>query len=160
MNEENTTLSVAAEESADENTGGTAGASEPFGDETVAPAVPEQTPAAAQTADDGDATDSDEVARQLHARLANDFCALAKELPEMKAFSDLPSAVVEMAVSENISLFDAYLRHSFFENRRIGAAKSAAESAAKSAVGSLADEPIYQNPEVDAFVHALRQSLR
>lgn len=160
MNEE--TLPITAENTAVLDTG-EANASEPFGDETVADAIPEQEPcAAAQTAENGvDMPKADETsAQQLHTRLANDFRVLAAEMPEIKAFSDLPDAVITLAVEQDIPLFDAYLRHSFYENKRIGEAKAAAESAAATAVGSLAAPPSNPNPEVDAFVHALRQSLR
>lgn len=162
MNEETVTLPIAAENPAVLDTG-EATASEPFGDETVAEATPEQEPcAAAKTAENGDDTlnPAESSAQQLHTRLANDFRVLAAEMPEIKAFSDLPDAVISLAVEQDIPLFDAYLRHSFYENKRIGAAKTAAESAAISAVGSLAAPPSNPNPEVDAFVHALRQSLR
>lgn len=159
MNEEQT-LPIAAENPAVEDTGVT-GASEPFGDETVATETPEPTPAAAQTAEDGDTPKTtDDSAQQLHTRLASEFRALAKEVPQIRTFSDLPDAVIALAVDRNISLFDAYLRHSFQENRRIGEAQAAGERAAKASVGSLAAVPSDLHPEVDAFVHALRQSLR
>lgn len=160
MNEEQT-LPVAAETSAVEDTEGGAAVSEPFGDETVTEAAPSPTPAAAQTAETGNANQTDDDdAQQLHTRLANEFRVLAAEIPQIRAFSDLPDAVVTMAVEQNVSLFDAYLRHSFYENRRIGEAVQAGERAASMSVGSLAAPPETLHPEVDAFVQALRQSLR
>ncbi len=135
----------------------------PFGDESAADSRSDNPAFSAPNADEPATYEqTDEMlAQQLHTRLANGFRDLCREVPHTFAtFDTVPDAVVTMAVEQNISLFDAYLRHSFYENRRMDEAAKAQRSAAEKSTGSLAAPPDHPHPEVDAFVSALRQSLR
>lgn len=160
MNEQQT-LPVPAETSADIYTE-EASVGAPFGDESVAEISSDEAAFSAPNADAPQAVQTDEdPTRQLHTRLANEFRALCREVPHTFAtFDTVPEAVVTMAVDHGISLFDAYLRHSFYESRRMSAAAAVQRSAAEKSTGSLAAPPEHPHPEVDAFVSALHQSLR
>ncbi len=161
MNEQEQLLPVPAENTAVDDTA-PIDALAPSGDESEATIEATPLPATeTPVVDNNTAPKTDEVAaQQLHTRLATDFRTLAHEVPQFAAFADVPDAIVTMAVEQDISLFDAYLRHSFYENRRIGEAARIGEMAAKASTGSLAAPPTHPHPEVDAFVSALRQSLR
>lgn len=161
MNEE-MILPVPAEETADMHTE-PAEVGAPFGDELATEASLEKPAFSVPNADQPDTSEqTDEMlTQQLHTRLANEFRDLCREVPHTFAtFDTVPDAVVTMAVEQDISLFDAYLRHSFYENRRMDEAAKAQRSAAEKSTGSLAAPPDHPHPEVDAFVSALRQSLR
>ena len=71
----------------------------------------------------------------LAKRLADDFVELQEEFPDITEFSGLPQQVVDTAVKKGISLTDAYLRHQHAENKKITAARTAQEQAAKVAAG-------------------------
>lgn len=160
MNEEQI-LPVPADCAAEINTE-TASVGAPFGDESVAEPISDKTAVSAPNADRPQDSQADEnPTQQLHTRLANEFRTLCREVPHTFAtFDTVPEAVVTMAVEHGISLFDAYLRHSFYESRRMSAAAAAQRSAAEKSTGSLAAPPEHPHPEVDAFVSALHQSLR
>ena len=76
----------------------------------------------------------------LVQRLAEEYTALCREVPTVGAFDTLPAEVVESAVREGVSLFDAYLRFEHRERCRIEAARAATAAARESATGSLAGE--------------------
>ena len=161
MNED-MTLPIPAEESADVYTEPET-TSAPFGDESAVGSEEDNPAFSAQNADEPitDAQTDESLTQQLYTRLANEFRDLCREVPHTFAtFDTVPDAVVTMAVEQSISLFDAYLRHSFYENRRMEEAAAAQRSAAERSTGSLAAPPDHPHPEVDAFVSALRQSLR
>lgn len=135
----------------------------PFGDELATEPRLEKPAFSAPNADESDTYEqtNEMLTQQLHTRLANEFRDLCREVPHTFAtFDTVPDAVITMAVEQDISLFDAYLRHSFYENRRMDEAAKAQRSAAEKSTGSLAAPPDHPHPEVDAFVSALRQSLR
>ena len=97
----------------------------------------------------------------LNDRLASDFIELQAEFPEYGKFSDLPKAVVKMAVDKNISLYDALLRHERAESKKIDTAKQQQAQAAAASVGSQAAQPPEKspNPTLDALMAGLRRGL-
>lgn len=94
-----------------------------------------------------------QAGEELHRRLAAEFLELKGEFPEVPDFAALPKAVVETAVRRGISLTDAYLRHRHAEEKRIAAAKTAGERAARAAVGSqAAGAGETEDPAIDAML--------
>ena len=154
---EQSTQPVTAEVNAEEYTP-TATSDGAFGD---APAEqPVDRPAPETEAAPENSEEEEQAARQLNERLADEFCVLCREIPGITRVDDLPDAVMQMAVEQGLSLFDAYLRHRFYEERRIGEAERAEQTAVAVSTGSLAAPPTDPHPEVDAFVTELRRSLR
>lgn len=116
--------------------------------ETEEPAVSEPPTVTADT--DADADEA------LAQRLAADFEALCREVPEVSSFAAVPEAAVREAVEQGISLLDAYLRHAHREQRRVAAAQAAERAAATAAVGSQSDaagEPV--SPVVAAMLRGV-----
>lgn len=64
-------------------------------------------------------------------RLAEEFLVLAEEFPQFVAPNQLPEGVLEMAVEQNISLLDAYLRYRLQEEKKVAAAAEMRQQAAK-----------------------------
>ncbi len=97
----------------------------------------------------------------LNDRLASDFIEVQAEFPEYGKFSDLPKAVVKMAVDKNISLYDALLRHERAESKKIDTAKQQQAQAAAASVGSQAAQPPEKspNPMIDALMAGLQRGL-
>lgn len=98
----------------------------------------------------------------LNDRLASDFIELQAEFPEYGKFSDLPKAVVKMAVDKNISLYDALLRHERAESKKIDTAKQQQAQAAAASVGSQAAQPPEGNtdPSFADFLAGMQRGLR
>ena len=94
----------------------------------------------------------------LGVRLAEEFEHLREQMPEVTAFRELPREVVETAVAEGIPLMDAYLRHRFFQERRLARAAEDARAAQTAAVGSVADPAPRDLP--DPVLTALQAGLR
>lgn len=112
------------------------------------------------------AQDDEKAAEQaakdsLNDRLASDFIELQAEFPEYGKFSDLPKAVVKMAVDKNISLYDALLRHERAESKKIDTAKQQQAQAAAASVGSQAAQPPEGNtdPSFTDFLAGMRHGL-
>lgn len=92
-------------------------------------------------------------------RLAEDFLVLAEEFPQFTAPNQLPEGVLEMAVEQNISLLDAYLRYRLQEEKKVAAAVEMRQQAAKQSAGSLSRGAAERPPEEDAFLRAFRAAL-
>ena len=92
-------------------------------------------------------------------RLAEDFLVLAEEFPQFTAPNQLPEGVLEMAVEQNISLLDAYLRYRLQEEKKVAAAAEMRQQAAKRSAGSLSRGAAERPPEEDAFLRAFRAAL-
>ncbi len=92
-------------------------------------------------------------------RLAAEFVELQNEFPEMKAFQEIPSAVVTMAVNKNMHLMDAYLRYRHAENRKIEQNTKSQKAAATSAIGSLA-ATVPERDAVDPLIEAMMAGVR
>lgn len=92
-------------------------------------------------------------------RLAEEFLVLAEEFPQFTAPSQLPEGVLEMAVEQNISLLDAYLRYRLQEEKKVAAAAEMRQQAAKQSAGSLSRGAAERPPEEDAFLRAFRAAL-
>lgn len=56
---------------------------------------------------------------ELLDRLAGDFEVLSEVVPEIHGVNDVPEAVFSLAVEQGISLYDAYLRFRYEEERRL-----------------------------------------
>lgn len=92
-------------------------------------------------------------------RLAEEFLVLAEEFPQFTAPNQLPEGVLEMAVEQNISLLDAYLRYRLQEEKKVAAAAEMRQQAAKQSAGSLSRGAAERPPEEDAFLRAFRAAL-
>lgn len=92
-------------------------------------------------------------------RLAEEFLVLAEEFPQFAAPNQLPDGVLEMAVEQNISLLDAYLRYRLQEEKKVAAAAEMRQQAAKRSAGSLSRGAAERPPEEDAFLRAFRAAL-
>lgn len=93
----------------------------------------------------------------LAKRLADDFVELQEEFPDITEFSRLPQQVVDTAVKKGISLTDAYLRHQHAENKKITAARTAQEQAAKVAAGpQSAGAGETADPVIEAMLAGVR----
>lgn len=92
-------------------------------------------------------------------RLAEEFLVLAEEFPQFAAPNQLPEGVLEMAVEQNISLLDAYLRYRLQEEKKVAAAAEMRQKAAKQSAGSLSRGAAERLPEEDAFLRAFRAAL-
>lgn len=92
-------------------------------------------------------------------RLAEEFLVLAEEFPQFTAPNQLPDGVLEMAVEQNISLLDAYLRYRLQEEKKVAAAAEMRQQAAKQSAGSLSRGAAERPPEEDAFLRAFRAAL-
>lgn len=94
-------------------------------------------------------------------RLADDFLKLSEEFSGcFGSFSDVPEAVVECAVSENIPLLDAYLRYRHREAKRIAAEQSRQIESAARSPGSLSDAGLSPSFELDEFEQAFYKALQ
>lgn len=93
------------------------------------------------------------------ARLAEDFLILAQEFPQFIHPSQVPDAVLDMAVEQGISLLDAYLRHRLMEEKKVAAAQQKRQQAAECSAGSLARGAVQTPPEQDAFLRAFRAAI-
>ena len=73
-------------------------------------------------------------------RVADEFRALQKDIPELKNFEDIPKGAVALAERENMTLREAYLLYAHREQAAVTAAQKAAEKAAESSTGSVHSE--------------------
>ena len=73
-------------------------------------------------------------------RVADEFRALQKDIPELKSFEDIPKGAVSLAERENMTLREAYLLYAHREQATVTAAQKAAEKAAESSTGSVHSE--------------------
>lgn len=75
--------------------------------------------------------------QSINERLANEFVEMKNsDFPELTEFKDLPEEVKKAAFS-GMLLSHAYLKYMHNENKKIAAAKSQSEAAAKKSTGSL-----------------------
>ncbi len=94
-------------------------------------------------------------------RLADDFLQLHSEFPDRFVyFKDVPSAVVESAVRENLPLLDAYLRYQHREARRAAAQQARQAEAAARSAGSLSGMQHSPDTELNSFEQAFNTALR
>ena len=64
-----------------------------------------------------------------------------------------------LALAEEFSLLDAYLRHRLQEEKKVAAAAEKQQQAAKQSAGSLSRGAVQVPPEQDAFIRAFRSAL-
>ncbi|MDD2362800.1 MAG: hypothetical protein PHH84_07610 [Oscillospiraceae bacterium] len=96
----------------------------------------------------------------LEERLADDFLLLVKEVPDRFAgFEDVPSAVVDSAVKENLCLLDAYLRYELQEKKKAAAAQATQAQAAARSAGSLEGKRNSPETDLNSFEHAFYTAL-
>lgn len=94
-------------------------------------------------------------------RLADEFLKLTEEFPGcFNSFSDLPRAVVECAVLQDIPLFDAYLRYRHSEAKRAAAERERQQKSAGRSAGSLSDTGLSPDFELDEFERAFYKALQ
>ncbi len=92
-------------------------------------------------------------------RLADDFCRLREECPDVAAFSAVPESVIRAALDEGIPLLDAYLRHEHRERVRVKAASDAARKAGAASAGAQRTELTpTPDPAVAAMISGVRGS--
>ena len=90
----------------------------------------------------------------LEARLASEFSELKAEFPELAEFSQLPKEVKTDAANGR-DLMSAYLRFRHKEEKRIAAAKSSEETAAKATTGTAGTAENTADTVDDAFFRGL-----
>lgn len=73
--------------------------------------------------------------RDVNERLAEEYCRLREECPEMDTFDKVPSAVVQHAIASGTPLMYAYWRYHYEESRRVARARAAAEAASAASAG-------------------------
>ena len=101
--------------------------------------------------------DGDGPAVSDEQRLADDFCRLREECPDVHAFDALPESVIQTALDEGIPLLDAYLRHEHRERVRVEAATDAARKAGAASAGAQRTE---LTPTPDPAVEAMLSGVR
>ncbi len=87
------------------------------------------------------------------------FATLQQEFPEVQSLEQVPERVLQIAREQNVSLFDAYLRHRFYEQQAIAAEEARRERTAACAVGSLQTGALRAAPVSDAFARAFEKAL-
>lgn len=110
-------------------------------------------------ADNATAAVADEPSAEVSVeqRLAEEFCRLREECPDISDFAALPAAAVTMAVEENVPLLDAYLRYEHRERRRIQDAADAARAAGQASAGAQHSElQAVPDPSVAAMIAGVR----
>lgn len=133
--------------------------------EEVTPSVemntetPTKTTAESTTKTTAEST-AESVQPDITHRLAVDFLRLCEEFPAVKSPDELPDAVLDTAVTENISLLDAYLRFRWQEEKRVLAEAERSRQAAERSVGSLLQHGRQAKPEQEAFMRGLRRALK
>lgn len=97
--------------------------------------------------------------QHLTDRLAVEFQVLAAEVPSIRHVDDLPDEVLNTALTEGVTLFDAYLRQWYAVWRQTAAQEASARAAAEQSAGALGgafDEP---DPKETAFSRSFRGAL-
>lgn len=97
-----------------------------------------------------------EAEQSVNTRIAQEFSDMKNgDFPELTEYKALP-AEVKKAAAEGMSLSHAYLIYMHKENKKINAAKAAAEVAAKKSTGSMADNTVDSNAEAERrYLNAL-----
>jgi len=102
-----------------------------------------------------------EEKEEIEQRLANEFLLLAEEFSgRFNSFADVPEAVVDCAVNENISLFDAYLRYQHREAKKVEAERVRQMELSARSAGSLSDFGFPPGYELDEFEQAFYKALQ
>lgn len=78
-----------------------------------------------------------QAAGQINQRLADEFIALQREIPEIGRFDQLPQAVIERSVKTGIPLLDSYLRYQYAAQRAAGQARQQQQAADSASAGSM-----------------------
>lgn len=134
---------------------------EAHGDESVARRLLEHERARLKAAYESSVQTEREQEQQaeqsLTDRLAAEFLEIQGDFPDIKEFKEIPQSVVNEAIGKNISLYDAYLRHHYSEQKRINQNKAAQEAAAKATTGSQADTP--NSGESDPLISAMMSGV-
>ncbi len=100
------------------------------------------------------------VSPDITHRLAEEFFCLREEFPDLRSPEQLPDAVLDMAVDNNIPLLDAYLRFRHDEDKRMRQEEERRQAAAARSVGSLVQGATQSHPEQEAFLRAFRTALK
>jgi len=95
--------------------------------------------------------------QERHERLATEMAALQEQYPQCRSIRDVPPSVVETALSENITLLDAYNRFTLSEQQRCERAEIQGRRAALHSTGSLRGEPSSPPNAMDAFLAGLHR---
>lgn len=96
----------------------------------------------------------------LLSRLTEEFDVLRAQVPAVREPDQIPAPVLQAAVDEGISLFDAYLRYAWAEYRRAEEAREAAGRAAACSAGRLEDRPDQPGTEQEIFSAVFREAVK
>lgn len=96
----------------------------------------------------------------LLSRLTEEFDVLRAQVPAVREPDQIPAPVLQAAVDEGISLFDAYLRYAWAEYRRAEEAREAAGRAAACSAGRLEDRPDQPGAEQEIFSAVFREAVK
>lgn len=92
----------------------------------------------------------------LHERLAEEYCLLREECPELDTFDKVPTAVVQRAMDSGMPLLYAYLHYRYGEQQRIDRARAMAAAAKASSAGAQRGETQHtSDPAVEAMVRGI-----
>lgn len=95
----------------------------------------------------------------LTERLTAEFDELSAQVPEIRQVKDVPAEVLETAMSEGVTLLDAYLRRWYAAARKTAEQQERQRQSAAQSAGSLGgvfDEP---DPRETAFSRSFRVAL-
>ncbi len=90
-------------------------------------------------------------------RLAEEFCRLRDECPDITAFDAVPESVVRTALDEGIPLLDAYLRYEHRERVKVQTAADAARKAGDASAGAQRSQ---LTPTPDPAIEAMLSGVR
>lgn len=107
---------------------------------------------------EAEARSADAQARQARdERLAAEMVDLQEQYPQYRSIREVPQAVVDTALRENISLLDAHNRFVLVEQQRCERAEAQGRRAASHSTGSLRGEPPSAPSAMDAFLAGLHR---
>lgn len=120
-------------------------------------AVHESEPSGKENSDEPPEAAGEEAALDIE-RLADEFLALAEEMPAIAKPEDLPEEVWDTA-AQGVPLRDAYLRFWYSEWSRKQAAAAAQSRARAGSAGPLRDVPEDPRPEEAAFTRSFQSTV-
>lgn len=92
----------------------------------------------------------------INRRLAEEYCRLREECPELDTFDKVPAAAVQAAVDSGVPLLYTYLHYRYGEQTRIEKAKAAAVAAGGASAGGQRGEAL---PAPDPAVEAMLRGV-
>lgn len=107
-------------------------------------------------ADRKEAEENEKAEREtsLNTRLAEEFCEMRSEYPNITSFASLPEDVKRAAIN-GMNLEHAYLKYLYGETRKLTAANENARRAAEHSAGALSGEADTKSTDESHYLNAL-----